>query len=107
MQFTPQFHSFIENKTIPASDQGKSALLTESRSVILAFLELQKRQRGGTPAASLKPTAPANEQKLAAAVVDEQERRAAAALIKTRADLDKMTPQEVGKFFKSGGKLTN
>jgi pyruvate/2-oxoglutarate dehydrogenase complex dihydrolipoamide acyltransferase (E2) component len=72
------------------------------------------------PAPAAKATAPApapapsstrppsaNARELAAALIDEQDRRDAAAKVRTRAQLAAMTPREVGRFFKSGGKLTD
>ena len=58
------------------------------------------------PAPSMTAPTPAD-RRLAAAMHDEAEARAAAALVKRRGDLARMTPAAISKFFKSGGRLTD
>ena len=57
----------------------------------------QKTPAGVMPSAS----------NLAKAILDEQDKRAAAALIRTRAQLEGMKPAAITAFFKAGGKLTD
>jgi hypothetical protein len=57
-----------------------------------------------TPPAT-RPTATARE--IAVALLDEQAKRDAAALVKTRAQLDTMKPAAITAFFKNGGTLVS
>jgi hypothetical protein len=59
------------------------------------------------PAAPAMPTAAAIGSAIAREIVAIEDQRKAAATVRTRAQLDTMTPREITAFFKSGGKLTD
>lgn len=96
----------------PATPARPPAESTEQRFARLRRERDAEKARTATPA----PTPPATTsatatgplaRELAVALLDEKARRDAAALVKTRGDLDRMTPAAITAFFKNGGTLVS
>jgi hypothetical protein len=132
MQFSNQFQQFVNTGNKPDSVQASSALLSEARSVILSIInrvesgEIRMESHGERTLANGKQALAASERfnaKQAAATAKPASaipapvkpatqtatttaaQFATPALTITREDFRTLTPQDKGRFVKSGGKL--